>query len=443
MSFIAKNPLSIPEIETTPSTPFGTKALFAQKDGWYVLDSTGKKEKIALMSDLANISGDTQIIKIPGILDVSTAFDNYLQAGIYIFIASDLIDETFASLIYVLQVSTYGYGNEIYQTLTDWNGNIKHRCFFASTDEPPYTWTDFDGIISLNNKIKNKADKATTLAGYGIENAYTKTEVDTKHNNLLYQIQATQDIANNAYGVATEVKDDFEVVKSDVEGLQKQILEEAHFRGYVATNAEIQELKATPNDFVYSAESGTVWVYDMVNGWQNTGVLVPDQLTPASETTPLINGVATVGTENAYARGDHRHPTDTTRASVTALNNKADKTEIMYFGSSEGVIPISFHNTEIRFINTPDAISVIFPNDEYPQDFIMGVSFSTNYVVPEISYTNSGIINWVGTDCSLDNGISLFIPSEGMQYDIVIYFNGTQFVGLVNGYEVATGNVVS
>lgn len=32
----------------------------------------------------------------------------------------------------------------------------------------------------ITNLTKNKADKATTLAGYGITNAYTKTEIDTK-----------------------------------------------------------------------------------------------------------------------------------------------------------------------------------------------------------------------------------------------------------------------
>lgn len=109
-------------------------------------------------------------------------------------------------------------------------------------------------------------------------------------------------------------------LKSDVEGIQRDIKNEAHFRGYLSTNAKIQALEATPNDFAYSAESNTKWVYDADNGWQDTGTIVPDQLTPASETTPLVNGVASVGSESAYARGDHRHPTDTTRASAEEVN---------------------------------------------------------------------------------------------------------------------------
>ena len=111
-----------------------------------------------------------------------------------------------------------------------------------------------------------------------------------------------------------------EIIKSDIEGLQQQITEEAHFRGYLSSNEKIQALEATPNDFAYSAESGTKWIYDEQNGWQDSGIPVPDQLTPASETTPLINGVASVGKEESYARGDHRHPTDTTRVSVEEFN---------------------------------------------------------------------------------------------------------------------------
>ena len=111
------------------------------------------------------------------------------------------------------------------------------------------------------------------------------------------------------------------IIKADVEGIQQQILYEAHFRGYCSTIEEVVEMKATPNDFVYCAETGTVWVYDGVE-WTATNEVVPDQLTPASDTTPLINGVASVGSEEAYARGDHRHPTDTTRVSVTEFNSK-------------------------------------------------------------------------------------------------------------------------
>ena len=45
-----------------------------------------------------------------------------------------------------------------------------------------YTKTQTDSAIDA--KIVNKADKATTLAGYGIEDAYTKTELDGKLSSV-------------------------------------------------------------------------------------------------------------------------------------------------------------------------------------------------------------------------------------------------------------------
>ena len=39
----------------------------------------------------------------------------------------------------------------------------------------------------------------------------------------------------------------------------------------------------------------------------------------ASTTSPLMDGAAAVGTEMAFARGDHRHPTDTSRAAAADL----------------------------------------------------------------------------------------------------------------------------
>ena len=133
---------------------------------------------------------------------------------------------------------------------------------------------------------------------------------------LIPQSEAVKEIQSDVRGLQEQT----ELTKADIEGLQKQINEEAHFRGYMSTNAKIEALEATPNDFAYSAESGTKWIYDAENGWQDTGMPVPDQLTPASNATPLMNGTASAGSSDKYARGDHRHPTDTTRVSVEEFN---------------------------------------------------------------------------------------------------------------------------
>lgn len=48
---------------------------------------------------------------------------------------------------------------------------------------------------------------------------------------------------------------------------------------------------------------------------------VPEGAAPSS-TTPKMDGTAAVGSETAFARGDHRHPTDTSRQAAITSSNK-------------------------------------------------------------------------------------------------------------------------
>ena len=158
-------------------------------------------------------------------------------------------------------------------------------------------------------------DSGYSSQGQGIVDDFLSLESE----NAIANKVATREIENlwnDIGGVRSEVG----YLDREVIGIRQQINNHAHFKGYFSTNAKIQETEATPNDFAYSAESGTKWVYDKVEGWQDTGVHVPDQLTPASETVPLVNGEATTGEEEAYARGDHRHPSDPSKVNVTEFN---------------------------------------------------------------------------------------------------------------------------
>ncbi|KAA6372409.1 MAG: hypothetical protein EZS28_032064 [Streblomastix strix] len=44
------------------------------------------------------------------------------------------------------------------------------------------------------------------------------------------------------------------------------------------------------------------------SAWYGSGQLVPDQVTPASDELPIINGTAAAGNSTSYNRGDHIHP---------------------------------------------------------------------------------------------------------------------------------------
>lgn len=68
---------------------------------------------------------------------------------------------------------------------------------------------------------------------------------------------------------------------------------------------------------VGTSPSFTLYIWSASNlAWTNAGSLTSPSPT---STTPLMNGTADVGSETTYARGDHVHPTDTSRASATAL----------------------------------------------------------------------------------------------------------------------------
>lgn len=69
----------------------------------------------------------------------------------------------------------------IYPATADAGQTIKTIVFPVMGRPKPADWTkknDPDVIAQLNEKIEKKADKATTLSGYGIKDAYTKTEID-------------------------------------------------------------------------------------------------------------------------------------------------------------------------------------------------------------------------------------------------------------------------
>ncbi|KAA6382785.1 MAG: hypothetical protein EZS28_021688 [Streblomastix strix] len=44
------------------------------------------------------------------------------------------------------------------------------------------------------------------------------------------------------------------------------------------------------------------------SAWYDSGQLVPDQVTPASDELPIVNGTASAGISTSYSRGDHIHP---------------------------------------------------------------------------------------------------------------------------------------
>lgn len=149
--------------------------------------------------------------------------------------------------------------------------------------------------------------------------------------------------------------------------------------------------------------------------------------------------------EPSFAEWDHTSSRSIANETAIAelqidVDTKADKPTITE--STDTVLSFEFstnHNTEIR-TGELTTLSFTFGNGEYAEDYASGLSFDSGETPTAIDYTDSGILNWVGTDCVTSDGLSIFQPSANTHYDIVFYFNGKQFIGLVNGYVPAGGN---
>lgn len=79
-----------------------------------------------------------------------------------------------------------------------------------------------------------------------------------------------------------------------------------------------QKTSDLTNDSGFITASGAP--VQSVNG--NTGAVTITVPAAASSGTPAMDGTASVGSSAQYARADHVHPTDTSRAAASDLANK-------------------------------------------------------------------------------------------------------------------------
>jgi len=112
----------------------------------------------------------------------------------------------------------------------------------------------------------------------------------------------------------------------------------------------------------------------------------------ASSTTPLMDGTAAVGTENAFARGDHRHPTDTSRqaalstAQMAAVNSGVTAAKVAAYDAIEVPTKTSELTNDSGFV-TASAI----PTET--SDLVNDSGFITAADIPAIPSKTSDLTN--------------------------------------------------
>ena len=297
--------------------------------------------------------------------------------------------------------------------------------------------TDYAYVIVKQGCVTDgESPKAPTPDWFNrIEREIKNIEFGTVNTDKEFDVNSENPIANKVVAEAYNgLEESNKLLKSDVEGIQKQINEHAHFKGYCSTIEEVVSTEATPNDFAYCAETGTVWVYDGEE-WVATDKVVPDQLTPASELTPLMDGEASVGTSKSYAPGDHRHPVDISRASaVEVAGLKTDvgnlKTNIIDNDDVEEAICTIDNNTILSYGLVENSIDAEMGDAHI--GFSSALYFTTPWTIPA-NYSRFPADVYFKGD-STDNGA--FVPEPDMRYTIVFDIDGYRIMAYVSGVSV-------
>jgi len=149
------------------------------------------------------------------------------------------------------------------------------------------------------------------------------------------------------------------------------------------------------------------------------GISVP----APSSTTPAMDGTGAIGTSSNYARADHVHPTDTSRAAANAVWKYA--TSYTDVNSSGGYI--GYYNGSTNQSNTEYGLNYIFnivSNGTGSSGVTYGITAQSDYVNQQIELISnpSGVSHIRITPDAVSNIGSIILTKDAVPY---IRFNDT------------------
>lgn len=203
-----------------------------------------------------------------------------------------------------------------------WVGNyakiVNGKITIGSQEITPLT--SHQDISGKQDKIDSSHKLSADLISDGTTNkAYTATE-KTKLSGIATGAEVNQNAFSNVkVGSSTIAADG----KTDTIELA------------VATNSVASLTADTTNDKVTIDVDKDLSKYDNSTSGFITSADVPEGAA-ASTTTPKMDGTAAVGSETAFARGDHRHPSDTSKVTANTAITGASKCKITY--DSKGLV---------------------------------------------------------------------------------------------------------
>ncbi len=188
--------------------------------------------------------------------------------------------------------------------------------------------------------------------------------------------------------------------------------------------------KTKLNGIASGAEVNVQSDWDEVNSASDAYILNKPSIPGATSTTPAMDGVAAVGTETTYARGDHVHPTDTSRQEtlVSGTNIKTvDGTSIL--GSGDITTTKVWYGTSSTAEST--AAKVVSCDDFVLQTgAIIVVTFSTanTAATPTLNVNNTGAKSILIGTSTPNTTTNAFKWSNNSV--LMFMYNGTSYVFL-------------
>lgn len=175
-----------------------------------------------------------------------------------------------------------------------------------------YDYLDYDGLALYDEKIKQLIDaKQDAESGKGLStNDYTTTE-----KNKLAGITAGAEPNQNAFSTVSVAGTSL-AADSKTDTLTITAGDNVTLTPTASNDSfTIAATDTTYSDVVAGGASGLMTGSDKT---KLNGIATGATANAATATTPKMDGTAAVGTETAYAKGDHVHPTDTSRAPLAS-----------------------------------------------------------------------------------------------------------------------------
>lgn len=196
----------------------------------------------------------------------------------------------------------------------------------ATDDDLAAVATAKQDVLTAGTNITIEYDdqtELTTISATGVTSYNDLTDKPAVDGATLTSASTKAGLGIATAAALADVVTDVSTNTTDISGLKTSVADLEKFKGLFNTAAEIQALPGGEGYYAYCVATETQWTWDEANSeWVDSTLPIPGGGSiPAYDTVPEMNAATgAAGTSSSYARGDHVHPSDTSRATVTALN---------------------------------------------------------------------------------------------------------------------------